>query len=60
VNVACEPVELGDDERGAADATRLEHLRELRPVRPLAQLDFGELADQLPIPTIEMATPRGD
>jgi hypothetical protein len=54
VDVAGEPVEFGDDERGAERTAGLECFGELWPIRPLAGLDLGELGDDAPIAAVEM------
>ena len=60
MDVAGEPVELGDDELGFLAATCVERRGELGPVVALARLNLGELGDELiffsfiqfPIPTV--------
>ncbi len=51
MDVAAEPVELGDDDRGLVPLGELERLGELRPpiegVAPLAGLDLAEGFDEL-------------
>jgi hypothetical protein len=54
MDVAGEPIELGDDERGAERTARLEGFGELGPIRPLAALDFGELGYDAPVAAVEM------
>jgi hypothetical protein len=53
VSVAREPVDLGDDQRGAICAASLECRLELRAVAIVfAALDLGELGSDRPAPAV--------
>ena len=50
--ISGQPVERRDDELGLLLSTDGQSLFQFRAVVPFAGLDFGELADQLPVATI--------
>ena len=58
--ISGKPVELGDDQSGLVLAAGLQRPRQVRPIGPLAALDFGELGDNLPSPAVGIEIRHAD
>ena len=55
MRVAAQPVQAGDDERGAMDPARLQGCGELGPVVvAFAALDLNVLAEELPVAAVQV------
>ena len=55
-DIAGQAVKLRDDQRGALPPAGFQGLFQLRPIRPLAGLDFGVFRDQLPAAAVKVVT----